>query len=192
MSGTLTFLVLAIVGVGMAVILLVVIPRAIVSIYRYELWRIRDELFDQIYADEYHNEHQAELFLGQVEASIRVFPQLSLFNLVVLAALTHGMKPPVEPFDLSKMDASDREKIMPFVWRYGGASLKRIFWGSWSGLIALPFLLAFAALLSLGSLLRGGGAGVLRQFRKLFENRVNDKVLTLDQRQKPRGLASYV
>lgn len=135
------FVILTMIGAAMVFALFFVIPGALISILRYELWSVRDQLFDQIHAGVYKDNEQPRRLLRFADITIEVFGDLTLANIGIAALLMRrATNLPADQFDLEAMAESDREKIRPLFSTLGGTMLKRIFFASWSGLLGLVVL----------------------------------------------------
>jgi hypothetical protein len=200
---SLWFVVLAALGLIMAVSLLVLIPEALVSLFRYELWRVRDELFDAIHAGAFSDTEQPLKLLRRVEMTIEVFSELTFLKLVAVAVISRNEPPDDGHLDLQAMTKRDHSLIMPFLWRWAGITLRRILIASWSGVfvfIALaPALVAYAAIQRLlGRRDKGDGGSVIHDTKVEFHDLVHVEDLPVEVLARPRhgktrvALSSYL
>lgn len=196
----LTILVLTAVGVAAAVALFVLIPRALMSTFRYDLWRIRDELYDQIHDSAYVDDEQPRRLLAHVESSIEKMADVSLASLLVVALLSRSGVAEGPRFNLQAMGRSDRDRIAPLYYGWGGALARRVFLASWSGiLVAVPLLV----ILFISAIWRRASSGdgthdgtVIKEihveFRELASVRVREEFPVGAIHRTERSLASFV
>lgn len=131
---------LTVLGAAVGAAVLILIPTSLVSIFRYQLWRMRDELFDQIQAGLYTEPEQAERLLATIEATIVVLGEMSLWNIALVWLVTRKLTAPARKrFDLNAMPPADRERIKPIHDGLVRVWLSRVFLASWSGLAVLIF-----------------------------------------------------
>jgi hypothetical protein len=122
-----------------------VYPASFTSVLRYRLWPIRDELTDALRRDEFKDRTQAERLQRDVEASIETADEFRPLRMGLVMILARGRKPPIDwpPFDLEAAAEQDRPRLAALHRAYMSAMLRRILFGSWSGLFV--FALASAA-----------------------------------------------
>jgi len=70
-----------------------IIPGCWTSQFRYRVWRLRDEIADDIRRHRFEDETQARILLGDVEAAIRCAHQLSMVNMLIVFRLTRRHPP---------------------------------------------------------------------------------------------------
>ena len=156
---TIDVVVLALVAWGSVV---VIVPSCARSHTRYRLWRLRDNLFDEIRHEAFKDPAPAEALLSFVETSIVCLGELSLIKLVLLRLATLGVGPRPKSFWDLIGDASpaDKRLLEPHIDELMGAAVKHVFLGSPSGWICIVVATPFAVGAALVTRLRGRAAGV--------------------------------
>lgn len=111
MDALLTIAVIA-VALFVWVCLFKVIPSALLSMFRYRLWRQRDALAEEIRTGKFEHRKQAEGVLERIECFIRLAGELSPLHIWLMRVSMAGVNVP-EPkrLDFSPLAPSERELL---------------------------------------------------------------------------------
>ncbi len=132
-----------------------IVPACATSSFRYRLWRIRDEVCDEVAAGEYRDPEQAQALVRLLEASIENADDLSALNVWMLHVASRGKTPP-DIFHLDDLVAMDKERLRQHLDRFEVALVKKALGGTPSGWVALVALVSMAIASSLAKRIRGG------------------------------------
>lgn len=144
------FLVLSIGSVAVGLFTVFVgIPRIRTSFYRYELWRIRDELWDGVHGGVLDGSGVAPTLLARIEIDIQRAPQMRMSAALAAMAAMRGTRfQPAGLGSLSHRDldmavrASGDPTLMSLHARYERAVLRYLLTGSVVGwLIGVPVVI---------------------------------------------------
>lgn len=87
-----------------------IIPDCLLSMFRYRLWRQRDELAAEIRNGGYRNDQPARQLLLRIECYIRIAPQLSPLHIALMRLSMMGVEQ--EPWlDLRGVTGSELRKL---------------------------------------------------------------------------------
>jgi hypothetical protein len=130
-----------------------VVPSVARSIFRYRLWRLRDEIVDSLADDRFEDRVQPERLMHDVEKTIRYAKEFSLWRLLLLRWLTKGRALPPEAqremFDLKRAPIVDQELLATYELEYHASIARHVFFGTPLGWVCIAFLfpIAFAIVL---------------------------------------------
>jgi len=123
-------------------VLIFQITRLAHSIFRNELWSIRDELTDDLRRGVIQRSEGAERLLATVQTHIDVAGRHALVD-TVLAYLIYKSEPTVPIWDAIiglSVPPGDRTKLNDYLQRLLGAIVRHLTWGSPTGWLAIPSL----------------------------------------------------
>src|SRR5947209_7687017 len=123
-----------------------IVPACSASRFRYRLWRLRDELVDEVRAQKFVNTDVPKRLIMIVERAIEEASNLSALN-ILLFRLAGGFAS--SPFDLKDLVPSDKELITNHLREFDSAIARRALGGTPSGWIALIVLVPTALLTAL-------------------------------------------
>lgn len=196
----------ALLAVGISVMALLgwisifkLVPACSISLMRHRLWRLRDQLVDEIRQGEYHDAVPAEILTFRAEAVIEHASKISMLNLALLRLSQKGAPELVDRLDLSMKSLSDddRTRITAHLEEFETALFTRSMFGTPSGwiatLVSFPIFLVFFVR-GIARALRGRQDG--GSFTKLARDRIKafdpDTVPVVGKRSDPQGLWHYV
>jgi hypothetical protein len=130
-----------------------VVPDSATSRCRYRLWRLRDQLVDEIRHGEYEDPRPPELLVEYIELGIEDAGDLTAANAVLFHLTTRRLESPPDPFDFSTFQPRDSALVKERLEEFEGALLSKVFFGSPSGWV----LSAVALPIALFSLVRARG-----------------------------------
>ncbi len=118
------------------------IPSSAASRFRYRLWAMRDELALELLDGTYEDSEQPQRLLHEIEALIRVAPELTLFRMGLMRLGRIGISPlpSYQPIKLEALNNSDRQRLAGRMDRVSRAALRYLFTGSPSGWLATVLL----------------------------------------------------
>lgn len=131
-----------------------VVPACANSTFRYRLWQLRDEVFDEILRGEYDDLEQPRAFVKLAEASIENAADLSVFKVWTLHLVSRGMPLP-DIFHLDGLSPGDRGRLRPHLRNFEGAVIKKALGGTPSGWAVLAALGSIAVVESVSRRVRG-------------------------------------
>jgi hypothetical protein len=131
-----------------------IIPNCLLSLFRYKLWRQRDELALEIRRDEYEHRESAEMVLEEIECFIEGAPQLSPLNIALLYFCARGVVVvPEDRLILRKLPTDERARLESTLDNFHRAVAKHVLFGTPSGWLTvflavpmIPVVLFFRAL----------------------------------------------
>jgi hypothetical protein len=176
------FLILNVVGITLFAWfgLIKIIPSCNLSIFRYRLWRLRDELADEVLDGSFQDAAQPRNLLQFLEGVIELAPELGALKLVAMRWSCRHVRIP-ELFDPETLDAlhpSDRAIIERRLNELQQIAVRHVLFGSPSGWLLTFLAVPTALIVSLGDhilrVLKGqrDGASVIQEAR----HRVRDDV----------------
>jgi hypothetical protein len=111
-----------------------VIPNCLLSLFRYKLWRQRDQLAREIRCGEYEHRESAEMVLGEIECFIEGAAQLSPLNIGLLYLSARGIVVvPEDRLILQKLPADERARLESTLDDFHRAVAKHVLLGTPSG-----------------------------------------------------------
>lgn len=123
------------------------IPLASRSLYRYELWRLRDELVDAVRAERVPDKHDAVLYtLRSIEAGIRISHWMTLLRVATLlsAMQRHGVLEPAP--SLSALTSAESAYLVDLQHRLNELTVRHLLTSSASGWLAWLLIVAPSAI----------------------------------------------
>lgn len=131
-----------------------VIPNCLLSLFRYKLWRQRDQLAREIRCGEYEHRESAEMVLEEIECFIEGAAQLSPLNIGLLYLSARGVVVvPEDRLILQKLPADERARLESTLDDFHRTVAKHVLIGTPSGWLvtflavpAVPVVLFFRAL----------------------------------------------
>jgi hypothetical protein len=131
-----------------------VIPNCLLSLFRYKLWRQRDELAQDIRRGEFEHRKSAEMVLEEIECFIEGAPQLSPFNIGLLYLSARGVVVvPEDRLVLRNLPTDERARLESTLDAFHRTVAKHVLFGTPSGWLvvllampAVPVVLFFRAL----------------------------------------------
>jgi hypothetical protein len=110
------------------------IPSCAVSLFRYRLWWYRDCLVDDIGAGSYENPEPARRLIEEIEAAIRVAPELTRFRVELASRMAEraGIQSP-ERIDFDALSEADRTRLGECYDGFTRAVIWKVYAGSPSG-----------------------------------------------------------
>ncbi len=87
------------------------VPGYALSHHRYELWRLRDELADDIRRGAFSDQRQPRQILRLVERSIESLDDISTLNMLLFRVSLRGVRNWSPPWDLAAADPADRAQL---------------------------------------------------------------------------------
>src|SRR5687767_10222307 len=91
------------------VCLFVFLPACSRSAFRNRVWRLRDDVVDQLMRGEYENREQPMRLVRDAEAAIRFAPEISLLNFWLMHRAARAAAPPARDLlDLEVLGTEDR------------------------------------------------------------------------------------
>lgn len=131
-----------------------IIPNCLLSLFRYKLWRQRDQLAREIRCGEYEHRESAEMVLVEIECFIEGAPQLSPLNIALLYLSARGVVVvPEDRLILRKLPADERARLEGKLDEFHRAVARHVLCGTPSGWLVMslavpivPVVLFFRAL----------------------------------------------
>ena len=122
-----------------------VIPNCLLSLFRYKLWRQRDELAREIRRGEFEHRKSAEMVLEEIECFIEGAPQLSPLNIGLLYLSARGVVVvPEDRLILRKLPADERARLESTLDDFHRSVAMHVLFGTPSGwlvvLLAVPMV----------------------------------------------------
>lgn len=94
--------------------LIKIIPSCATSRFRYLLWKMRDDLVDEIRHGQYENVDQARRLVTEIEVAITHATELSVANVVLVTRFFKNVEMPRNLLlDLDALSSSDRQRLQP-------------------------------------------------------------------------------
>jgi hypothetical protein len=124
-----------------------VIPSCARSIFRYRLWRLRDDLVDDLRGGTFEDVEQPRRLVREVETAIRAARDLTVFRVVLFTMLARGHEPPErEEVDLSVLSKPDRERLGRYMKTFHWLLTRHVLAGTVSGWIFTAIVFPLAAI----------------------------------------------
>jgi hypothetical protein len=164
------------------------VPASAISLCRYRLWRLRDELFDEIRNGKFDDGKQPRRLLLLVETTIQSVEETSALNLALFYISARKLPRP-ELFNFDELSTTDKECFDRHFDRFGQIMVKYVVGGTPSGWMS--FVVIGPALLCVAlakRILRGNDdSGSLiqdtkSQFQERLETRVDSVVALMNKR----------
>lgn len=171
------FIVLDVVGITLFAWFCVVriIPSCNVSMYRYRLWQLRDQVVDDVREGVFRDATQPQRLVQFIEGIIVLAPELGAVKLAVMRWSCRHVPDAEYPFDLQGLRPQEREIMQARISELGALTARRILFGSPSGWFLMLVLTSLALVSSLVARLLSGGAdgsSVIEEAR----HRVRDEI----------------
>lgn len=133
-----------------------IIPDCARSLFRYRLWRLRDELVDEIRAGTFENDEMPKVLAAVVEGTITVAPEATLARMLMAAWTCRSMQVP-ELFDFESLGRGDRRLLEKRFSEYRQIAVRHILLGAPSGwiltalvgVLVVPVAALFALMMTL-------------------------------------------
>lgn len=119
------------------------VPRNLRGMFRYRLWRLRDELADDIRSEEFERTDEPRRVLRAVECFIASADVLTPFRVGMILALAWPKRRMLEdgdqPLSLRGLSPDDKKRLGAYIKRFNTTVSHQIFVGSPSGwFLAIP------------------------------------------------------
>lgn len=153
-----------------------IIPTCLLSIFRYRLWRLRDEIVDEIRHGKYHGTKQPRALARDIECFIEGAPDISPLNIGLLFLSSWGVHPPADDlFDFSDADRRDQRRLSKHVNEFQRTLTRHVFLHTPSGWLLIAPALPFMGLYKLKDILRrlrhkSRGDGIAQSAERLVVN----------------------
>jgi hypothetical protein len=172
-----TFILLDVVGITLFAWFCVVriIPSCNVSMYRYRLWRLRDQVADDVREGVFQDATQPQRLVRFIEGIIVLAPELGAVKLAIMRWSCRHVPDAKYPFDLQALRPQDRKIMEARLNELGTLTARRILFGSPSGWCLTLVLTPLALISSLVAHLLSGavdGGSVIEEAR----HRVRDEI----------------
>jgi hypothetical protein len=123
-----------------------IVPSYATSRYRYRLWRLRDDLSDDIRRGKFDQEDGPRKVLAFIDLAIEDAEDLSALNMILFAwTVVAGQDIPDEPLELGELSPHDDRLLMERLEAVDSALLAKTLFGSVSGwvitLVLTPFVI---------------------------------------------------
>ena len=195
MNALLTVGILALAFLGW-VSLFKLVPACSMSLMRYRLWRLRDQLVDEIRQESYDNATAAEILVSRTEAFIEHAPKVSLLNLTLMRLAHRGSPELIDRLTLSMKDLNtdDHARVKAHVDEFENAMLARSMFGTPSGWISILVLVPVSIVIAIALAFRGRPDGgsltqIAKDQVKAFDP---DAASFVGKSSSPEGLWHYV
>lgn len=123
-----------------------IVPDCATSRFRYRLWRLRDDLVDELRRDAFRDPERARRFVWFIEGFIEEADDLSALNWVWWSTATRGYKCDDYPLDLESLQTEDAARLQRYRDELVWAIFLKVMAGTPSGwigaVIGIPILLA--------------------------------------------------
>jgi hypothetical protein len=136
-----------------------IVPFCAVSLFRYRLWRIRDQLVDEVRHGKFDDIEQPKILVSLVEATIAGAKDLTALNMLLLRLAAPRDVSPPHPLNLDDLNPSDRELVEGHLHRLLREMAIHTLGGTPSGWICSIVLLPLAVVVTVVTRLRGKGDG---------------------------------
>jgi hypothetical protein len=134
-------LVLIVSGAALWASVLYVVPRHVESLFRYDLWRLRDDLVDNIFDETLPNLPLVEGLLEAIEAMIGHSSQVTLSSLLAFLISRRSNRSSHHEIDLSSLSESQQLIFLRVLHEtYDAAAFKSVA-GSPFGAFGLPIII---------------------------------------------------
>jgi hypothetical protein len=143
--------------------------------YRYRLWRLRDQVADDVREGVFQDATQPQRLVQFIEGIIVLAPELGAVKLAVMRWSCRHVPDAEYPFDLQGLQPQDREIMQARINELGALTARRILFGSPSGWFLMLVLTPLALISSLVAHLLSGavdGSSVIEEAR----HRVRDEI----------------
>jgi hypothetical protein len=151
-----------------------VVPSCMQSMFRHRLWRLRDNIVDQIRGDGLAEPGPFRDLVHEVECAIIAAPEVSPFRIGLLRAVSGNFMrdAKVESFDPENVHPSDRRLAEAYVAEFRAAFFRQLLFGSPSGWILFLLLVVLTLPIALvRSVTRG--AAVVTEAKDLTRNELD-------------------
>lgn len=123
-----------------------IVPSYATSRYRYRLWRLRDDLSDDIRRGRFDQEDGPRKVLALIDLAIEDAEDLSALNMILFAwTVVAGQEIPDDPLELGELSPQDDRLLMERLEAVDSALLAKTLFGSVSGwvitLVLTPFVI---------------------------------------------------
>lgn len=139
-----------------------VIPSCSVSLFRYRLWRIRDDLVDAIGQGAFTDDAAPKKLVADIEVFIRAAPDVNIITAGLHRWIGWGMdlSPDGDPFDFERAPKADRALLQKYADRFQGAFAKQVLLGRPSGwLLLVVFAPSIAGIVLVSQIKNRSGYG---------------------------------
>lgn len=128
------FFVLVALAIFVGVCVIKVVPATLVSLLRYRLWRIRDDLFDEIHNGGFMDTREPRLALEELERTIAVAPELTLAKVALAGAIARKRRfVPIPIPNAANAHPDDRPKLEAVIREYRVRTVAHVVFGTPSG-----------------------------------------------------------
>jgi hypothetical protein len=169
-----------------------IVPFCAVSVFRYRLWRLRDQLVDEIRHGKFDDIEQPKVLVSLIEATIAGAKDLTALNLLLVRlAAPRGVSPP-QLLNLDDLNPRDRELVEGHLHGLLRAMAIHTLRGTPSGWICSIVLLPLAVVITLVARLRGKGDGgsVIQATKLHVREEVDPAAVALMSRRNDRSRRS--
>jgi hypothetical protein len=143
------FLAIVLVSISAWVSVFWVVPWCRRSVVRYQLWQLRDGLFDAIRGQHFENSEQPRRLLRDIEMSIQSADRITPLNFWLAQRFVKHLDIKLdEPFELRATSIFDQKKLAPWYDGYKAAMARLLMTGSPSGWLLLLFFFPKAIVLT--------------------------------------------
>lgn len=196
MTAVLTIAVIAIAGFAW-LCLTNVIPSCCTSLFRYRLWQLRDEVFDEIYVGTFDDSEQPERLVDLLEVAIAQSHEVTVFRLLLMRwsnrNLPQASRSDVYPFE--SLTEHDKPLMKQRLDRFESIIIRHVAFGSPSGWIAIAILAPMAGIAVIFDRLRGdrGGGSIVQDAKEDLRERLEGEpaLAALMNGRKPKHSLSH-
>ncbi|HEU5253513.1 MAG TPA: hypothetical protein VFU16_09345 [Solirubrobacterales bacterium] len=151
-----------------------IFPDSLLAMFRFRLWRERDELAKEVRAEFYAQPEPAEQVVKLIEHYVELAPQLSPLHIVLMRLSELRMQDDHSGYiDLGELEPEERAQLESRMERVNDLLTNHAMLETPSGwgllLIGLPFVPIAVVVVAIGKVLQKGyGSRFLRWLRRLF------------------------
>ena len=120
------------------------VPGYALSHHRYELWRLRDQLADDIRHGAFRDQRQPRQVLRLMERSIENLDDMSTLNMLLFRLSARGVPEWSPPWDLAAANPSDRKELERRIESLENVLVKHALLGTPSGWLSMFVMLPIA------------------------------------------------